>query len=1208
MTIRQTTERGLCCGCGACRVVCPRNAIEISYDEASGQFLPSVDAHRCSDCAVCLKCCPSANLPDVVSTGKKTPVKTPPLAVYAAYAKDRNLRWNSTSGGVCTALVERLLSEGVHKRAFVVRYDKFDGTQAELAPFESPADVRRAAKSKYVPVSVGRVIEAIKVGGLAGSIVVCTPCQLRAIRAALRHYGASDEDVLFIGLFCQSMLDYRVYAHYEREYGGYDTLHFRDKEPNGWPGDTSLVSNGEMRKVDRKVRMELKKTHTTKCCMVCTDKLNEDADISVGDCYIPGFRTPDGFNGVSSVAIRTKKGEAAFEACKSEFIRMPMAYDMVRSAQQTIPDEEREDRVFNVCIIIIGIRNRGQGLMLEAILEQVRGHFPNARIFVDERAYNDDPEYYRKRSIQKLRSPCEMDLVFFEPGFTFSDVFKSSPSGIDRLIAFFKSFDKPGRKIVFLPQAFGPFAQEDSLRLLRGCVKPVDLVFAREKASFAYLKGALGDDRRIVMAPDFTCLYHVPKKTEMPVEGPYVVVVPNVKMLTKTDEGTGRAYKDCFKKILAMLLDAGRCVVLLNHSGDVDKPLLEEFNLATGGKCKVLDGLDAGSCKAVLGGSELAIVSRYHAFVSALTEGIPALCTSWSHKYEELVEELGVPQCCIDIRDEKSALETVRNALAKPTDYVVSESCRAAMRSKVYQMWDRIFKEAFPKTLPDFPDVQFGKPGDVLGLCCASLVLGGLERSMTYLIPMFQNHGINVVLLTDIPPSDLEFPTPEGCVRVVIGREPAVRTVRIRRAIRKYGISKIIFQAYYSKDAESDIDAAHSVGARAFVHHRSVFSNMYLRDGSEHMLPKLLPAYRKADALLTLSRIDARFFSVMGCRAFPITNPVPMIPPVEVKDEPEHVIVWVAHFNKGKRPLDAVKIAEQVQDSVPDIRLVMLGGGNESLIREVRDYLEARPRLKAAVDLVGAVQDVFAYERKAGVFLTTTMFEGFSHSIVEAKALGLPVVTYSMPYLETIVPGSGVAIVPQGDVGAAAAEIVDLFNDRERYRALSRQARASYEQLAAFDQWAAYSRVFSAVESGRGSVEEADADRVMMQTLIDHVAIAVDRLQSKASEADPGKNGCESSLREAVAKRDAWLKEKTARLAEAREAVAKRDRRLAEKVAEFKEAIEARDRQLAAKNELLKAARESIVKRDLRIEALKTERQAVLGELRKMMSDIGSEK
>ena len=207
-----------------------------------------------------------------------------------------------------------------------------------------------------------------------------------------------------------------------------------------------------MRKVDRKIRMELKKTHTTKCCMVCTDKLNEDADISVGDCYIPGFRTPDGFNGVSSVAIRTKKGEAAFEACKSEFIRMPMAYDMVRSAQQTIPDEEREDRVFNVCIIIIGIRNRGQGLMLEAILEQVRGHFPNARIFVDERAYNDDPEYYRKRSIQKLRSPCEMDLVFFEPGFTFSDVFKSSPSGIDRLIAFFKSFDKPGRKIVFLPQ------------------------------------------------------------------------------------------------------------------------------------------------------------------------------------------------------------------------------------------------------------------------------------------------------------------------------------------------------------------------------------------------------------------------------------------------------------------------------------------------------------------------------------------------------------------------------------------------------------------------------------------------------------------------------------------------------------------------------------------------------------------------------------
>ena len=691
MTIGRTTERGLCCGCGVCRVVCPQRAIAVSYDEASGQFLPSVDARRCSDCGVCLNCCPGANLPDVVPTGKKVPVKTAPLAVYAAYAKDRDLRWNSTSGGVVTMLVEKLLSEGVYKRAFVVRYDRFDGRPAELAPVETPSEVRRAAKSKYVPVSVGRVIEAVRDGELSGSIVVCTPCQLRAIRAALRHYGVTDDGVLFIGLFCQSVLDYRVYARYEKDYGGYDTLHFRDKEPNGWPGDTSLVANGEIRKVDRKVRMALKKDYTPKCCTVCTDKLNEDADISVGDCYIPGFKAPDGLGGVSSVVIRTEIGRTAFKSCEDDFICRATPYDMVRLAQKTMPSAELDSRVYHVALDVASLANRGQWLMFEAMLEQVRGRLPNAVVYVDRKAFVRDPEFFKSKGLLPLLDPGIADLLLYAPGFRYSDIFAKSEERMQGDEAYMRRFDKPGRRIVFMPQSFGPFKTEAVRQGVRSVVATADLIFAREESSLAYLEEAVGRDERFQLAPDFTCLFHEQDVGRDPAAESAVVVVPNVQMLKMTEESVAEAYRKFLREMIELLLARGESVVLLDHSPANDAEFVVELDRLTGGRCRVLENLSAGACKNVLRRAKLVITSRYHALVSALSEGAPALCTSWSRKYEDLVGNFGLKDVCLDVRQPESALAAVVKALENPSTCRADPERLLAWRTTVYDMWDKVF-------------------------------------------------------------------------------------------------------------------------------------------------------------------------------------------------------------------------------------------------------------------------------------------------------------------------------------------------------------------------------------------------------------------------------------------------------------------------------------------------------------------------------------
>ena len=393
----------------------------------------------------------------------------------------------------------------------------------------------------------------------------------------------------------------------------------------------------------------------------------------------------------------------------------------------------------------------------------------------------------------------------------------------------------------------------------------------------------------------------------------------------------------------------------------------------------------------------------------------------------------------------------------------------------------------------------------VLGIMCSSLRLGGIERAVTHLVPMFVRNGYDIVLMTSAPATAGEYTLPDGCIRVVTGRDSAdgSRYDCIRAAILKYGIDKVIVHEYYMLTVGKDIAAIHSAGAQAIVHHHSVFSNMYLRENRERALPQLLRAYRSADAMITLSDVDADFFSLMGCRTIKITDPVPDIQPLEEKTSAGHTLIWVARFVDGKRPLDAVKIFELVLQRVADAKLVMLGDGETAQLKLVNGYLSSRPDLSRAVFLKGHQPDVFAFERDADVFLTTTKFDGFSLSIIEAKAMGLPVVSYSMPYLETVRPGTGVLSVPQGDIAAAADAIVDIFNDEALHRRLSLESRASYEHFAAYDQWESYSRLFKALD-GDVDLPQGDVGResakIVVGTLLEHVDSAMGRVLGKSAE------------------------------------------------------------------------------------------------------------
>ena len=307
---------------------------------------------------------------------------------------------------------------------------------------------------------------------------------------------------------------------------------------------------------------------------------------------------------------------------------------------------------------------------------------------------------------------------------------------------------------------------------------------------------------------------------------------------------------------------------------------------------------------------------------------------------------------------------------------------------------------------------------------------------------------------------------------------------------------------YVEDKLRADISAAQEAGAKIVAVWHSVFSWMLALGLAK--ASRIFSAIRKADAVIALSPSDEAAFRTLGCRSLFIPGVDNDRMPHFVRNDHPHRIIWIGRLVDLKQPLDAVRIVEKVRAAVPDAVLEMLGDGNENGKAKIDRYGASRPLLKDAVRLCGYVKDVDRHLTDAGIGLVTSEFEGFCHAIVEMKMASLPVVSYAMPYLETLKEGTGAVQVPQGDVDAAAVEIVKLFSDSDLCARQGRMARCSYEELAAFDHRKAYERLFAdlAKPQGESSLLSVDpvAARNAMRVLIEHAQMGFKAVKERMKE------------------------------------------------------------------------------------------------------------
>ena len=138
-------------------------------------------------------------------------------------------------------------------------------------------------------------------------------------------------------------------------------------------------------------------------------------------------------------------------------------------------------------------------------------------------------------------------------------------------------------------------------------------------------------------------------------------------------------------------------------------------------------------------------------------------------------------------------------------------------------------------------------------------------------------------------------------------------------------------------------------------------------------------------------------------------------------------ITFIGRIDPQKNPVHLIKAFAKVKDSMPGVRLRMVGSGNlDGQIKELVDSFG----LTDAVSFDGIRSDMENVYATSDVVVLSSDYEGMPNCLIEAIGCGIPVVSYDCPLgpSEIIVDDVNGYLIPPGDIDALADGIVRALN------------------------------------------------------------------------------------------------------------------------------------------------------------------------------------
>lgn len=297
-----------CYGCGLCKNICPKNAIEMKENE-DGFLNPVIDPKKCINCGLCEKKCLYLNEKE----SNKINRKSKSLAVQI---KDKKNLKNSSSGGFFYELAKRFIESGGYVAGCVWN----DDMQPVHMLSNKLEDIKKMQGSKYVQSDISNIFKEIKhLINDKKILFVGTPCQVMAIKTYINN-----ENLYTVSLICEGVPSRKVWKMYKESLENIQKskiikVNFRNKDNCGWkmPDSVYYFENSKEIKnlsfnLDYYVSSFIEGILMNQKCYNCGFKGNNNpGDIIIGDFWqIPdNIFSSETKNGVSAIIVKTEKGK-----------------------------------------------------------------------------------------------------------------------------------------------------------------------------------------------------------------------------------------------------------------------------------------------------------------------------------------------------------------------------------------------------------------------------------------------------------------------------------------------------------------------------------------------------------------------------------------------------------------------------------------------------------------------------------------------------------------------------------------------------------------------------------------------------------------------------------------------------------------------------------------------------------------------------------
>lgn len=295
-----------CYGCGMCASSCPRQIIKIRLN-SKGFYEPKIQHEdACISCGICLNVC--SYIDDKIAVGNSIP-----LACYASWSNDADIRKICSSGGVGFEIAKHLVNKGY--KVVGVKYDAASNRAVHYIA-ETCDELTPSMGSKYIQSFTADAFKNIS--RKEKYLITGTPCQIDSFRRYIRKFKCDDNFVL-IDFFCHGVPSMHLWDSYSKNVqkviGKIVSVSWRNKA-NDWHNSYNLLIRGEKTFIFHRwsqgnlfFKMFLSNSCLGKACYDhCKYKgASSSADIRIGDLWGKTYENDE--KGVSGVVAFTEKGK-----------------------------------------------------------------------------------------------------------------------------------------------------------------------------------------------------------------------------------------------------------------------------------------------------------------------------------------------------------------------------------------------------------------------------------------------------------------------------------------------------------------------------------------------------------------------------------------------------------------------------------------------------------------------------------------------------------------------------------------------------------------------------------------------------------------------------------------------------------------------------------------------------------------------------------